>query len=108
VAEWSRNGAVEFNISDPHARSNSVTVLRLANGDAAALRAFTKDVCGVTVGGTIGELSGKGIRIAHMGHVNAVMLLGTLAAIELGFEKLAIPYGKGGVQAAIDYLATAV
>ncbi|MEM9632163.1 MAG: aminotransferase class V-fold PLP-dependent enzyme [Pseudomonadota bacterium] len=108
VAEWSKEGAVEFNISDPHARSNSVTVLRLTNGDAAALRAFTKDVCGVTVGGTIGELSGKGIRIAHMGHVNAVMLLGTLASIELGFEKLAIPYGKGGVQAAINYLATAI
>ncbi|MES0883406.1 pyridoxal-phosphate-dependent aminotransferase family protein [Roseibium sp. SCP14] len=108
VAKWSKKGAVEFNISDPNARSNSVTVLRLANGDAAALRAFTQETCGVTVGGTIGELSGKGIRIAHMGHVNAVMLLGTLAAIELGFDKLAIPHCKGGVQAAIDYLAAMV
>ena len=108
VGEWSKGGAVHFNISEPHARSNSVTVVGIDSGDAAALRTFTKEVCGVTVGGTIGELSGKGIRIAHMGHVNAVMLLGTLSAIELGFEKLAIPYGKGGIHAAIDYLAQSI
>jgi alanine-glyoxylate transaminase/serine-glyoxylate transaminase/serine-pyruvate transaminase len=108
VAVWAEKGAVGFNISDPHARSNSVTVLRFEEADAAALRAFTKEVCGVTVGGTIGALSGKGIRIAHMGHVNAVMLLGTLAAIELGFKKLGIPHGKGGVEAAMEYLAGAV
>ena len=108
VAVWAEAGAVSFNISDPHARSNSVTVLRFEVGDPAALRAFTKEVCGVTVGGTIGQLSGKGIRIAHMGHVNAVMLLGTLSAIELGFKKLGIPHGRGGVQAAMDYLAGVV
>lgn len=82
--------------------------MRFNEGDVAALRSFTKEVCGVTIGGTIGELSGKGIRIAHMGHVNAVMLLGTLSAIELGFQKLGIPHGRGGVQAAMDYLAGAL
>ncbi|MHA7775282.1 pyridoxal-phosphate-dependent aminotransferase family protein [Roseibium sp. M-1] len=105
VAVWGQAGAVGFNIADPHARSNSVTVLRFDEGDAAALRTFTAEVCGVTIGGAIGALSGKGIRIAHMGHCNAVMLLGTLSAIELGFQKLGIPHGKGGVQAAIEYLA---
>lgn len=108
VAAWARGGALHFNIAEPHARSNSVTVVRIDNGRAAELRAFTKDVCGVTIGGAIGSLSGQGVRIAHMGHVNAVMLLGTLSAIELGLEKLDIPFGKGGVQAAIDYLAQAL
>jgi alanine-glyoxylate transaminase / serine-glyoxylate transaminase / serine-pyruvate transaminase len=108
VDTWSSEGAVQFNISEPSARSNSVTVVRFEEGDAAALREFTKRTCGVTVGGTIGELSGKGIRIAHMGHVNAVMLLGTLSAVELGFKKLRIPHGAGGVQAAIDYLSEAL
>jgi len=108
VAEWSREGAVHFNIRDPHARSNSVTVVRIDTGDVAALRTFTKEVCGVTIGGTIGDLSGKGIRIAHMGHVNAVMLLGTLSAIELGLTRLGIAHGRGGVQAAMDYLASAI
>lgn len=108
VAEWSREGALDFNISEPHARSNSVTVVRLDSAHATALRTFTKEICGVTIGGTIGEISGEGIRIAHMGHVNAVMLLGTLSAIELGLETLKIPYGKGGVQAAISYLSEAI
>lgn len=108
VAVWAEAGAVGFNITDLHARSNSVTVVRFNEGDVAALRAFTREVCGVTIGGTIGDLAGKGIRIAHMGHVNAVMLLGTLSAIELGLQKLAIPHGRGGVQAAMDYLAEAL
>lgn len=108
IATWSQGGSVRFNIEDPHARSNSVSVVRFEDAEAGDLRTFTKEVCGVTVGGTIGELSGKGIRIAHMGHVNAVMLFGTLAAIELGFDKLGIRHGKGGVQAAIDYLAEAL
>lgn len=108
VAVWAEGGALSFNISDPHARSNSVTVALFNGDEAEALRTFTKETCGVTIGGTIGALSGKGIRIAHMGHVNAVMLLGTLSSIELGLQKLGIPHGKGGVQAAMDYLAGAV
>jgi len=108
VAVWAEGGALRFNIADPHARSNSVTVALFENGEAEALRTFTKEVCGVTIGGTIGGLHGKGIRIAHMGHVNAVMLLGTLSSIELGLQKLGIPHGRGGVQAAMDYLAEVV
>ncbi len=56
----------------------------------------------------IGALGGKAIRIAHMGHVNAPMILGTLAAIEVGLAALKIPHGKGGLQAAIDYLGREV
>lgn len=108
VAVWAEGSALDFNITDPHARSNSVTVVRFMGDEAEALRAFTKETCGVTIGGTIGDISGKGIRIAHMGHVNAVMLLGTLSAIELGLQKLGIPHGRGGVQAAMDYLAGVV
>ena len=72
------------------------------------MRSFTKEVCGVTIGGTIGALSGQGIRIAHMGHCNGVMVLGTLSAIELGLAKLGIPHKPGGVQAAISYLQDAL
>jgi alanine-glyoxylate transaminase/serine-glyoxylate transaminase/serine-pyruvate transaminase len=108
VCQWAKGGVLEFNIEDPRHRSDSVTVVRLKDTDPEPLRDFTKEVCGVTIGGTIGELSNEGIRIAHMGHVNAVMTLGTLSAIELGLAKLDIPHEKGGVQAAIDTLAGAL
>ncbi|MEP3047073.1 MAG: aminotransferase class V-fold PLP-dependent enzyme [Roseibium sp.] len=108
VAIWSSEGTMDFNISDPHARSNSVTVIKFNGIDPQSLRDFTAETCGVTIGGTIGDIKGTGIRIAHMGHVNAVMLLGTLAAVELGLAKLDIPHGKGGVQAAVDYLSSAL
>ncbi len=107
VTQWAKGGVLEFNIVAPESRSDSVTVVRLKDTETEPLRNFTKDVCGVTIGGTIGEeMAGKGIRIAHMGHVNAVMTLGTLSAIELGLANLNIPHGKGGVQAAIDFFAS--
>jgi alanine-glyoxylate transaminase/serine-glyoxylate transaminase/serine-pyruvate transaminase len=56
----------------------------------------------------IGGLSGKALRIAHMGHVNAPMVLGTLGVVEAGLTALGIPHGKGGVQAAIDWLGQEV
>ena len=56
----------------------------------------------------IGDLDGKAFRIAHMGHVNAPMVLGSLGVIETALVALDIPHGKGGVQAAIDYLGREV
>ena len=44
------------------------------------------------------------IRIAHMGHVNAPMMLGALGVIEMGLIALDIPHGSGGTQKAIEYL----
>ena len=60
------------------------------------------------LGSGIGALSGKAIRIAHMGHVNAPMVLGSLGVIELALVALGIPYGPGGVQSAINYLGREV
>jgi alanine-glyoxylate transaminase/serine-glyoxylate transaminase/serine-pyruvate transaminase len=50
-------------------------------------------------------LSGKAFRIAHMGHINAPMVLGTLGVIEQALGALHIPHGKGGVQAAVEWLS---
>lgn len=101
VEVWGEAGAIEMNILVPEARSDSVSVLRFNEGDANAVRAFARETCGVTIGGTIGELAGKGLRIGHMGHVNGVMLLGTLACLELALGRCGVPHGRGGVEAAI-------
>ena len=62
----------------------------------------------MVLGVGIGELSGQAFRIAHMGHVNAPMILGTLGVIEVSLNALEIPHGKGVLEAATDWLGESV
>jgi alanine-glyoxylate transaminase / serine-glyoxylate transaminase / serine-pyruvate transaminase len=109
VGIWAEGQAIGFNIIEPAERSDTVTAVLMNGGyDPEALRAFCNQTCGVVLGQGIGELSGKAVRIAHMGHVNAPMVLGTLSVIEVGLQALGVPHGKGGAQAAIDWLGEQV
>jgi alanine-glyoxylate transaminase/serine-glyoxylate transaminase/serine-pyruvate transaminase len=108
VGAWAEGQAISFNIIEPSERCDTVTAVLLAGRDPEALRAYCNDNCGVVLGHGIGELSGKAFRIAHMGHVNAPMVLGTLSVIEVGLAALGIPHGRGGAQAAIDWLSEQV
>ena len=67
-----------------------------------------KEKGGGVPGVGIGEIAGQAFRIAHMGHVNAPMILGTLGVIEVGLNALDIPHGKGGTEAAIEWLGESV
>ncbi|MEH6545637.1 MAG: aminotransferase class V-fold PLP-dependent enzyme [Sneathiella sp.] len=106
VSKWCEGGVLSFNIPDPTQRSNSVTTV-LINDEKVLndILSYCDEKCGVVVGIGIAALSGKALRIAHMGHINAPMLLGTLSAIEMSLVALDVPHGSGGVQAAIEYLA---
>ena len=108
VGVWAEGQAVGFNILEPSERCDTVTTVLLAGRDPETLRAYCNEKCGVILGHGIGELSGKAFRVAHMGHVNAPMILGTLGVIETALGALDIPHGKGGVQAAIDWLSAEV
>ncbi len=110
VEVWRQGGVLDFNILAESARADSVTtVLVNREGSAGALVDYLRRHCGVTIGIGIGELGGKAIRIAHMGHVNAPMILGTLGAIEMALIALRIPSGNGsGVAAAAERLGRAV
>ena len=106
VARWCQGDALEFNIVAPRERADSVTTVRTNGIDPTPLTDFCRDVCGVTIGIGIGpELSGNALRIAHMGHVNAPMVLGTLSVIETALTALQVDHGKGGVNEAIRFLA---
>ncbi len=108
VGVWGEGQAIGFNIVEPNERSNSVTCVLTNGHDPETIRAYCNEKCGVILGHGIGELSGKAFRVAHMGHVNAPMILGTLGVIETALGALEIPHGRGGTQAAIDWLSAEV
>jgi alanine-glyoxylate transaminase/serine-glyoxylate transaminase/serine-pyruvate transaminase len=108
IEVWAEGQALSFNISTPEERSDTVSVV-LTNGfDPDALRAWCHETCGVVIGHGIGDLAGKAFRVAHMGHINAPMILGTLSVIEMALGAIGVPHGKGGVQTAIEWLGQQV
>src|SRR5262245_60387333 len=108
VSKWAEGQVLAFNIANAAERANSVTCVLTQGHDPELLRDYCRDKCGVVLGVGLGALDGKAFRIAHMGHVNAPMLLGTLGAVEMGLKALRVPHGSGGVQAAVDYLGREV
>ena len=109
VGVWAEGGALDFNVTEPAERADAVTTVLMNDGrDPKSLLDYCDRKCGVVLGIGIGDSSGKAFRIAHMGHINAPMILGTLGGVEIGLSALAIPHGKGGVQAAIDWLGQSV
>lgn len=104
VARWSEGQTLSFNVVEPSQRAASVTPVLVQGVAAETITNYVHSVCGVTLGAAIGDLTGKGFRIAHMGHVNAPMVLGTLGAIEMALQALGVPHGAGGVAAAVSHL----
>jgi len=104
VDAWSVGGSIRLSVADPAARACSVTAATLPGADA--LRAWVTRECGVTLGVGLGAPDPSGaLRIAHMGHTNAGVLLGTLGAIEAGLIALGIPHGTGALEAAAASIA---
>jgi alanine-glyoxylate transaminase / serine-glyoxylate transaminase / serine-pyruvate transaminase len=108
VSRWEEGQVLAMNIINPAERSNSITNVLTLGRDPKPILDFCHAKCGVVVGQGIGDLSGKAFRIAHMGHTNAPMVLGTLSALEIAFKSLGVPHGNGGVSAAIEYLGAEV
>ena len=106
VGCWSEAGGLSFNVPEPAERSPTVTTILMEDPELSRLLDWCYEVCNVSLGIGLGPLGGHAFRIAHMGHVNAPMTLGTLGAIETGLAALDIPHGKGGVSAAIDHLGS--
>jgi alanine-glyoxylate transaminase/serine-glyoxylate transaminase/serine-pyruvate transaminase len=106
VTRWAEGGALQFNATEPAERANSITCVLMP--EPQRLLRYCRERCGVVPGVGIGELSGQAFRIAHMGHVNAPMLFGTLGAVEMALGALGIPHGAGGVQRAVEYLGREV
>jgi alanine-glyoxylate transaminase/serine-glyoxylate transaminase/serine-pyruvate transaminase len=108
VAVWKQGNVIDFNVAEPSDRSDAVTTVLMDGYDPNLLRSYCETKCGVVLGRGIGKMNGKAFRIAHMGHLNAPMVLGTLGVIEMALGALRIAHGKGGVQAAVEWLSESV
>jgi alanine-glyoxylate transaminase / serine-glyoxylate transaminase / serine-pyruvate transaminase len=103
---WSREGAVSLHCRVPAARSVSVTTIEVRAGiDVEALRSVARERFQVAFAGALGPQLGRAFRIGHLGDVNAAMILGCLAGVEAAMLVQGIPYGRDGVQKAVDCLA---
>lgn len=98
ISAWSTPDGIGFNISSEAHRSNCVTTMRTGAIDHERLRAVCEEQAGLILGLGIGGMSA--VRIAHMGHLNPPMILGTLATIEAALHSMDAPLGGSGVAAA--------
>lgn len=109
---WSAKGALQMNVADARCRSHAVTSLRLESPQATALRDWTEQNIGLTLGiglgmAPMGDPAWHGFfRLGHMGHVNGHMILGLLGGIEAGLTALNLDHGGGALEAAAQVIAT--
>ena len=106
VRAWSGNAGPQLYGLDPARLSDSVTAVLMPEGHSAdAVRKTALDRFNVSLGGGLGRLGGQVFRVGHLGDLNEPMILGTLGAVEMSLRINNVPHGRGGVDAAMEYLA---
>ena len=92
----------------PEEYSSSLTAVRVPEGHSAdALRRNILETFDMSLGNGLGRLADSVFRIGHLGAFNDLMLAGTLSGIEMGLHLAGVPHRRGGVDAALAYLAEA-
>ncbi len=90
----------------PAEYSSTVTAVMMPEGyDADALRKVILEKYDLSLGTGLGKLKGKILRIGHLGDFNDLMLAGTLSGVEMGLACAGVPFSRGGVTAALDFLS---
>ncbi len=99
---------LELLCAEPREYSDSLTAVMVPEGqDADRLREIALDRFDMSLGTGLGKLAGRVFRIGHLGDFNDLMLAGTLAGVEMALALSGIPFRKGGVQSALDFLSEA-
>ena len=100
-----RAWGLEILCANPAEYSSSLTAVLMPEGHSEiAFRKVVLERFNLSLGSGLTKLRDKVFRIGHLGDFNDLMLLGTLAGIEMGLELANVPHKKGGVAAAMDYL----
>jgi alanine-glyoxylate transaminase/serine-glyoxylate transaminase/serine-pyruvate transaminase len=109
-AEATRRAAAAWGLevlcANPQEYSSSLTAVMMPPGhDADAFRAIVLERFDMSLGTGLGKLKGRVFRVGHLGDFNDLMLAGTLSGVEMGLAASGVPFTRGGVTAALEYLA---
>jgi alanine-glyoxylate transaminase/serine-glyoxylate transaminase/serine-pyruvate transaminase len=100
-----RAWGLEILCADPREYSDSLTAVLLPEAhNADDLRRLILERFNLSLGNGLGKLQGRVFRIGHLGDFNELMLAGTLCGVEMGLALAKVPFSKGGVTAALEYL----
>ena len=90
----------------PEEYSSALTAVVMPEGhDADAFRKIVLARFDMSLGAGLGKLKGRVFRIGHLGDFNDLMLAGTLSGVEMGLAAAGVPFARGGVTAALDFLS---
>jgi len=96
---------LEVLCAEPREYSSSLTAVRMPQGFSAdAFRKVVLDTFNLSLGNGLGKVADRVFRIGHLGDFNDLMLAGTLSGVEMGLCLAGIPFRKGGVAAALEWL----
>lgn len=85
--------------------SGVLTAVLMPEGHSAdQFRAKTLEHYNMSLGSGLSKVADRVFRIGHLGDFNDLMLMATLAGVEMGLSKADIPHSAGGVSAAMDLL----
>lgn len=103
-----RGWGLEVLCRDAKYYSPVVTAVLMPEGhNADNFRKVVLETFNMSLGTGLNRLAGKVFRIGHLGDTNDLTIMGALTGVEMGLEVAGVPHRKGGVAAAMDYLANA-
>lgn len=101
-----RAWGLEILCLNPDEYSAALTAILVPDGhDADHLRKVILERFNMSLGTGLAKVQGRVFRIGHLGDFNDLMLAGTLSGVEMGLTAAGIPFTRGGINAALDYLA---
>ena len=85
--------------------SGVLTAVLMPEGHSAdKFRATTLEHFNISLGNGLSKVADRVFRIGHLGDFNDLMLVATLAGVEMGLKKSGVPHAPGGVGAAMEVL----
>lgn len=102
-----RAWGLEILCEEPLEYSSVLTAVMMPEGNGADnLRKVILERFNMSLGNGLGKIADKVFRIGHLGDMNDLTLIGTLAGVEMALERGGTEHNKGGVAEAMAFLAS--